>query len=50
MGQAILVLGIGVGDVGLGFLERSLAKFDDGAKTEVVAGLREVEGQARLFA
>lgn len=50
MGQAILVCGIGVGDVSLGLLEFGLAKFDDGAETEVVAGLREVEGQARLFA
>ena len=33
MGQAILVAGIGVGDVGLGFLEFGLAEFDDGAET-----------------
>ena len=50
LGQAILVIGIRVGDVGLGFLEFGLAKFDDGAETEVVAGLREVEGQTGLFA
>jgi hypothetical protein len=31
LGQAILILGIGVGDVGLGFLEFGLAEFDDGA-------------------
>ncbi len=50
MGQAILVAGIGVGDVGLGFLEFGLAEFDDGAETEMVARLRKVEGEAGLFA
>src|SRR5260370_14383955 len=50
LGQPILVLGIRVGNVGLGFLEGSLAEFDDGAETDVVAGLREGEGQARLIA
>jgi hypothetical protein len=44
------VFGIGVGDVGLGFLELGLTEFDDGAETEIVAGLREVEGQTGLFA
>jgi len=33
LGQAILVCGIRVGDVGLGFLEFGLAEFDDGAET-----------------
>jgi len=32
------------------FLEFGLAEFDDGAETEIVAGLREVEGQTGLFA
>ena len=32
MGQVILVSGIRVGDVSLGFLEFGLAKFDDGAE------------------
>jgi len=50
LGQAILVFGIGVGDVGFGFSEFGLAEFDDRAETEIVAGLREVEGQAGLFA
>src|ERR1700687_2387276 len=50
LGEAILVIAIRVGDVGLGFLESGLAKFDDAAETEVVAGLREVEGQTGLFA
>ena len=50
MGQAILVAGIGVGDVGLGFLEFGLAEFDDGAETEMVARLCKVEGEAGLFA
>jgi hypothetical protein len=46
-GQAILALDVGVGDVGLSFLELGLAEFDDGAETDVVAGSREVKGQAR---
>ena len=33
LGQAILVAGISVGDVGLGFLKFSLAEFDYRAKT-----------------
>ncbi len=32
-GQAILIFGIGVGDVSFGFLEFGLAEFDDGAET-----------------
>ena len=50
MGQAILVLGIGVGDVGLGFLELGLAEFDDRAETKIVAGLRQIKSEAGLFA
>jgi hypothetical protein len=50
LGQAILVAGIGVGDVGLGFLEFGLTEFNDRAKTESIAGLREVESQASLLA
>jgi len=38
LGQAVLVAGIGVGDVGLGFLEFGLTEFNDGAKTEIIAG------------
>ena len=45
-----MVAGIGVGDVGLGFLEFGLTEFNDGAKTEIIAGLREVESQASLLA
>lgn len=45
-----MVPGIGVGDVGLGFLEVGLAKFNNRAETEVVTGLREVKGQASLLA
>ena len=50
MGQAVLVFGIGIGDVGFGFLEFGLAELDDGAKTEIVARLREVKGKGSLFA
>ena len=45
-----MVFGVGVGEVGFGFLEFSLTEFDDGAEAEVVAGLREVETEAGLFA
>ena len=45
-----MVLGGGVGDISFGFSEFGLAEFDDGAKTEIVAGLREVERQPGLFA
>jgi len=50
LGQAILVASISVGDVGLGFLELGLAEFDDGAQTQVVTGLRQIEGEAGLLA
>ena len=49
MGQAILVFGIGVGDVGLAFLQFGLAELDDGAKTKIVAGLRKLQGQSGLL-
>ena len=50
MRQAILIFSIRIGDIGLGFLKFGLAEFDDGAEAEIVAGLRQVEGQSGLLA
>lgn len=50
LGEAILIAGVGVGNVGFGFLEFGLAGFDDGAEAEIVAGLREIEGEVGLLA
>jgi len=44
-----LVFGIGVGDVGLAFLQFGLAELDNGAKTKIVAGLRKLQGQSGLL-
>jgi hypothetical protein len=48
--QAVLEFGIGVFDVGFGFLEFGLGEFHDGAETKVVAGLRQGEREVGLFA
>ena len=39
-GEAVLVAGAGVLDLGARLLELSLAELDDGAEAELVAGLR----------
>ena len=48
--QPILVAGVGIGNVGLGFLEFRLAEFHDGTEAEVVSGLREIEREIGLLA
>src|SRR5580693_1123374 len=48
--QAILVFGVGVLDVGFGFLEFGLREFDDGTETEIVTRLRQSEREAGLLA
>ena len=50
MRQAILVFGVGVLDVRIRFSQFGLSKFYDGAETEMVAGLCEVEREAGLLA
>jgi hypothetical protein len=48
LGQAILVFGVGVFDVGFGFLQLGLGKLNDGAETEMVARLGEREREIGL--
>src|SRR5689334_1345188 len=50
LGEAVLVGGVGVGDVRLGFLQLSLCEFHDGAETQVIAGLGEIQSEAGLLA
>ena len=41
---------VGVLEFGVGFREFGLTVFDDGAESELVAGLRQFESQVRLLA
>src|SRR5262245_12610613 len=48
--EAILIIGVGIGDVGFGFGQFRLAEFHNGREAEVVASLREIERERSLFA
>ena len=47
--QPVLVSSLGAPDLRLGLLQLSLAEFHDGGQAEFVAGLGEIQGQARLL-